>query len=357
MPLGNLDGNKETSIPPRAGEPRGPSGTLQPEPAHADNHDIHDLRGAHTRVTNGLVEIYSMPGRRFGLSSRLPASAGDHRGREPEAEIGLNLQATHGSGDDLPAVRAFRRRTGAGTGLYELARGNGGLSAPRPRRALCNPSIRNPGVRNPIVRPVRQAAGVHFDFHAEFIVEHSEREPGLRAERGQDVLLRALVIANPFRSEGCVVRQGGGKQIRGPRGIPPRTIHGRIHHAWTRLPRLRKKYNRHEHIPSPLVGHSCGASPSPHITPISGPFPGDIHTWAYVPGPLTGDIGRGPGTCARSPGRTPPNSHEKSALSRCVVGWVESGYVERGAHDTRHLSSCLVTSSTISGQMRGGSGG
>jgi hypothetical protein len=152
------------------------------------------------------------------------------------------------------------------------------------------------------------------------------------------VLLRALVMADPFR-------------------IPRRAIHGRIHHAWTRLPRLRKKYNRHEQIPTPLVGHSCGASPSPHTTPISGPFPGDFHAWAYVPGPLTGDIGRGPGTCARSPGRTPPNSQEKSALSRCVVGWVESGYVERGAHDTWHLSSCLVSSSGISGQKRGGSGG
>lgn len=352
MPLGNLDGNKETSIAAHAGEPRGPSGALPPGPAHADNRDIYDLRGAHTRPTNELVEIYSLPRRRFGLSSRSPASSGDHRGREPEAEIGLNLQATHGSGDDLPAVRAFRRRTVAGTGLYEFARGNGGLPARRPHGVL----------RNPGVRAVRHAAGVHFDFHAEFIAEHSEREPGLRAECGQDVLLRTLVIAHPFGSEGCVrqgsvVRHGSGKQIRGPRGIPPRTIHGRIHHAWTRLPRLRKKYNRHEHIPSPLVGHSCGASPSPHITPISGPFPGDMHTWAYVPGPLTGDIGRGPGTCARSPGRTPPNSQEKSALSRCVVGWVESGYVERGAHDTRHLSSCLVTSSANSDQMRGGSGG
>lgn len=341
MPLGNLDRFKRTSLAAHAGAPRRSSGTLPPGPAHADCHDIYDSRGDHTRLTNGLAESCSMPRRRLGHSGRLPASAGDHRGREPEAEIGLYLQAAHGSGDDLPAVRAFWRGTGARPGLYEFACGDGGLRARRPHR----------------VRPALHAAGVHFDFHAEFIVKHSEREPGLRAERGQDVLLCALVIAEPFRSKGCVVRQGGGKKIRGPRGIPRRAIHGRIHHAWTRLPRLRKKYNRHEQTPSPLVGHSCGASPSPHITPISCPFPGDIYTWAYVPGPLTGDIGRGPGTCARSPGRTPPNSQEKGALSRCVVGWVESGYVERGAHDTRHLSSCLVSSSGISGQMRGGSGG
>jgi hypothetical protein len=173
----------------------------------------------------------------------------------------------------------------------------------------------------PTVRAFRRAAiraaGAVFDFHTEFIVQHCGRERDPRAS----------------------------------------VIQVRISQDCTRLPRLRKKHNRHEQIPTPLVGHSCGASPSPHITPISGSFPGDIHTWAYAPGPLTGDIGRGPGTCARRPGRTPPNSHEKSALIRCVVGWVESGYIERGAHDTRHLSSCLVTSSGISGQIRGGSGG
>ncbi len=167
----------------------------------------------------------------------------------------------------------------------------------------------------------RGAVRVHFNFRAGFMVQLRELKPRPRAGRRQDV--------------------------------PPRGIH----HACTRLPRLRKKYKRHEQIPTPLVGHSCGASPSPHITPISGPFPGDIQAWAYVPGPLTGDIGWGPGTCARSPGRTPPNSHEKSAPTRCVVGWVESGYVERGAHDTRHLSSCLVSPSGIPGQLDGGSGG
>jgi hypothetical protein len=130
----------------------------------------------------------------------------------------------------------------------------------------------------------------------------------------------------------------------------------RTHHAWMRLPRLRTKYSAQVQMPTPLVGHSCGARPSPHITPISGPFPGDVPTWANVPGPLTGDIGQGPGTRARYPGGTPPNSQGKSALTRCVVGWVESGYVKRGAHDTRHLSSCLVTHTCISGQIGEGHG-
>jgi hypothetical protein len=179
-----------------------------------------------------------------------------------------------------------------------------------------------------------RAVSVHCDFQADFIVRHCEPEPGLSA--------------------GC---HRGGTRIRGPRRVPRPVTHIRVNHPCTRLPRLRKKYIRHEQIPSPLVGHSCGASPSPHITPISSPFPGDIDARACAPGPLTGDIGRGPGTRTLSPGRTPPNSRGKSAPTRCVVGWVESGYVKRGAHDTRHLSSCLVSSSGISGQKHGGRGG
>jgi hypothetical protein len=130
----------------------------------------------------------------------------------------------------------------------------------------------------------------------------------------------------------------------------------RAHHAWMRLPRVRTKYSAHVQMPTPLVGQSCGATPSPHITPISSPFPGDVRTRTNVPGPLTGDIGQGPDTRARYPGRTPPNSQGKNALIRCVVGWVESGYVKRGAHDTRHLSSCLVTHTCISGQIGEGHG-
>jgi hypothetical protein len=299
MPSGNLDGGQKTPIAARARVPHRASGTLPPESANAGYHGIYDSRGIYTRLTNGLVGLYSMTRRHFGLAGRLPTCGGSHCGREPEAEIGPYPQA-----------------------------------APSPRRAV----------------------PVHFDFRAKFIVQHCEREIGPFSSHagrggGDGACLRRVSGLH------CVSCDSGGKQIRGPGGILGREIHARIHHACTRLPRLRKKYNTHEQIPSPRVGHSCGASPSPHITPIAGPFPGDIHTWAYVPDPLTGDIGRGPGTCAHSPGRTPPNSHEKSAPTRCVVGWVESGYVERGAHDTRHLSSCLVTSSGISGQIRGGSGG
>jgi len=132
---------------------------------------------------------------------------------------------------------------------------------------------------------------------------------------------------------------------------------GRASRSWMRRPTPRRKYITHEQIPTPRVGQSCGAIPSPQITPISSPFPGDSTTWAYVSGPLAGDIGRGPDTGAHGPGGTPPNSQGKSAHTRCVVGWVESGYVKRGAHDTRHLSSCLVTPTSISRLMAGSSGG
>jgi hypothetical protein len=143
-------------------------------------------------------------------------------------------------------------------------------------------------------------------------------------------------------------------QLRGLRSQRGQT---RISRSWRRRPRPRRKYIMHEQIPTPRVGQSCGAIPSPQITPISGPFPGDCDTWAYVSGPLAGDIGRGPDTRAHGPGGTPPNSQGKSAHTRSVVGWVESGYVERGAHDTRHLSSCLVTPTSISGLIAGSCGG
>lgn len=143
----------------------------------------------------------------------------------------------------------------------------------------------------------------------------------------------------------------------GQRGRRSQRGQTRISRSWMRRPRPRRKYSMHEQIPTPRVGQSCGAIPSPQITPISGPFPGDCETWAYVSGPLAGDIGRGPDTRAHGPGGTPPNSQGKSALIRCVVGWVESGYVERGAHDTRDLSSCLVTPTSISRVIAGRCGG
>lgn len=196
--------------------------------------------------------------------------------------------------------------------------------------------------------------------------EHCGREPA--AEMGLfPQAARGSVIAGVFRALAGAGQHGTGlprlvshgrcERITGPWRVPSRGDQARESNACRRLPRPRRKYMRHEQNPIPSVGHSCGARPSPHITPISGPFPGDIGTNAYVPGPLTGDIGRGPGTCAHCPGRTPPNFPGKGAPTRCVVGRVESGYVKRGAHDTRHLSSCLVTRTGISGQMGGGSGG
>jgi hypothetical protein len=149
---------------------------------------------------------------------------------------------------------------------------------------------------------------------------------------------------------------GGGGQ-RGQRGQRSQRGQTRTSRSWMRRPRPRRKYIMHEQIPTPRVGQSCGAIPSPQITPISGPFPGDCYTWAYVSGPHAGDIGRGPDTRAHGPGGTPPNSQGKSAPTRCVVGWVESGYVKRGAHDTRHLSSCLVTPTSISRLNSGSCGG
>jgi hypothetical protein len=161
----------------------------------------------------------------------------------------------------------------------------------------------------------------------------------------------AEICPNPINEPEVRLCSGRG------RGRSGEGDHTRISHAWMRSPTPRKKYSTHEHIPTPRDGHSCGASPSPQTTPISGPFPGDCHTWVTVSGPLAGDVGRGPDTRAHGPGRTPPNSQGKSALSRCVVGWVESGYVKRGAHDTRHLSSCLVTPTSILGLISEGRDG
>jgi hypothetical protein len=195
-----------------------------------------------------------------------------------------------------------------------------------PESAKTDPS----GIYDTRGEPARQSTGP---------IEIAEMGPGP---------LNEPVVRVPF-DRGQDGSGGGGQ--RGQRGQT------RITRSWMRRPRPRRKYIMHEQIPTPRVGQSCGAIPSPQTTPISGPFPGDCGTWAYVSGPLAGDIGRGPDTRAHGPGRTPPNSQGKSALSRCVVGWVESGYVKRGANDTRHLSSCLVTPTTISGLIAGSCGG
>lgn len=179
------------------------------------------------------------------------------------------------------------------------------------------------------------------------------RDGRLRADGGAQWGHAAIaeICPNPINEPGVRLCSDQGRGGSGGGG------HARISHAWMRPPRPRRKHSTQEQIPTPRDGHSCGASPSPQTTPISGPFPGDCDTRANVSGPLTGDIGRGPDTRAHGPGGTPPNSQGKSAPSRCVVGWVESGYVKRGAHDTRHLSSCLVTPTSISRLIAGGCGG
>jgi hypothetical protein len=285
-----------------------------------------------------------MARRCLGLIGGLPTHSGNHSGREPKTEISLDLQAAHSLGDDLSAVRALRGHPTARPRTDQLTRGS--------------QSFRTYDSRG--------AVPVHFDVHAEFIVQHSERQPRLRPERCQDVLLFTLAIATPFGTHVIarynranllsVVGHRGGKQIRHPRRVPSLGFHGRTR-AWRRPPRLRRKYNRHEQIPTPLVGHWWGSGPSPHITPISGPFPGNLDLRTYVPGPQAGDRGRGPGTCAHSPRGTPPNSRRKGAHTRYVVGWVESGYHRRGLKNTRGLCSCLVNSTGRSGQSRWGSRG
>jgi hypothetical protein len=77
---------------------------------------------------------------------------------------------------------------------------------------------------------------------------------------------------------------------------------------------------------------------------IAGPFPRDFSSKKNVPGPLPKYGGRGPGTRARYPEGTPPNSRRKYALLRYVARRVGSGYVRHEDHDTRGLSSCLVNS-------------
>ncbi len=366
MPQSNFQGNSQART--LAGLPgaRRTSGTLPPESVSAGCYGIFVSRGEGARQRTGMVEIYSMARRRSshigGLPARLPAHGGDHCGSEPETEISVDLKAAQGFGDALPAVRAFQR----GAPGWSAPAGKPGWSVPAGKllwRGLDELAHRG---ERPGACHARGRGGLHVDIDPESVAQHPEREPGLGAERGQDVPLGAGVGAGPVSAHPAVARDGavpshavghsGGEQVRGPRRTPWRGIHMRAQ-DWTRLASLRRKYIRHEQIPSPLVGHSWGSRPAPHITPTSGPFPGDIANWACVPGPQAGDIGRGPGTRAHSPGRTPPNSRGKGAPTRCVVGWVESGYVKRDANDTRHLSSCLVTSARPSGLMCGGSDG
>jgi len=77
---------------------------------------------------------------------------------------------------------------------------------------------------------------------------------------------------------------------------------------------------------------------------IAGPFPRISSSKKNVPGPLPKYGDRGPGTRARYPEGTPPNSRGKYALLRYAARRVGSGHVRHEGHDTRGLSSCLVNS-------------
>ena len=250
-----------------------------------------------------------------------------------EPRLGTAIPAMHRRGTGMPLGdregtlhRADTPQSPIATCWYALRRLSGTLP---PETVKTDPN----GIYDTRGEPARQSSGP---------IEIAEMGPRP---------LNEPVVRVPF-DRGQDGSGGGGQQ--GQQGQRGQT---RISRSWMRRPRPRRKYIMHEQIPTPRVGQSCGAIPSPQTTPISGPFPGDCGTWAYVSGPLAGDIGRGPDTRAHGPGGTPPNSQGKSALTRCVVGWVESGYVKRGAHDTRHLSSCLVTPTSISGLIAGSRGG
>ena len=255
------------------------------------------------------------------LAGRFPAHGGDHFGSGPKTEMCLNLQTAQRLNDDLPAVRALGQRPRAWLGRDELSCRGQRLGA----------------------HLAGGAFPVHFDFNAEFVVEHFERHPGLCAKGGQNIPLSALVVVTPFGAQ-VVTRDNGarprrivghrrGEQISDARGVQC-CFHIRAH-ICSRLPRLS----------------------DPQITPISRPFRGDSANSADVPGPLAGDFSRGPDTRAHRSMGTPPVSAGKGERIRSVVGWVESGHEKRGHNDTRGLSSCLLNSTRWHNPDFGGRGG
>lgn len=153
---------------------------------------------------------------------------------------------------------------------------------------------------------------------------------------------RSLV---PVRSR---FRVGSAAQ-RSERVPPPRPRrHG---HGWarasTRLRKTRKKRIKCEEPLSPRVGRLCDSMPSTHITPISDLFRRDLDGGVFVPGPMAGERSLEPGTGAESPGEASPHSRGKSTPAHCATGWVDSGFLVRGAYHTRHQPSCLVDSTCI----------
>jgi len=190
--------------------------------------------------------------------------------------------------------------------------------------------------------------GDHYGSEAETEIgldPHGERDPdpGLLAESGQDISLAALGVPTPFRDP--IVTGGNGVGLLC-------IVHVR-RHARRRSFSVRVSSSRPQRVPRPGGGHAGGSMLSPHAASISGPFPRIFFITVTVPGPSPDRDGQGPGTHARHPEGTPPNSCGKGALLRCVARRVGSGYVLRSAYDTRDLSSCLANPTGQITQLRG----
>jgi len=113
-----------------------------------------------------------------------------------------------------------------------------------------------------------------------------------------------------------------------------------------------------------LAGGFSIAGPTRHsrahhnVTPLTGPFSLKSDAGGDVSGLQAGNSGnRRPDTHSHGLQGTPSSSPETCARARYVSERVVSVYLPRAAHDTQHLSSCLVTpASNIQGFPGGLSG-
>jgi len=172
-----------------------------------------------------------------------------------------------------------------------------------------------------LICPLPTHCGGHYGSEAETEVGLDlQHDPGLLAESGQDIPLAALVVATPLLRISFSVRMSSSEPQR---------------------------------VPRPGGGHAGCSMPSPHTTPISGPFQWVFFITVNVPGPSPDHDSQEPGMHARHPEGTPPNSCGRGALLRCVARWVGSGYALRAAYNTRDLSSCLANPTGQITQLRG----
>lgn len=134
-----------------------------------------------------------------------------------------------------------------------------------------------------------------------------------------------------------------------PESARPRSAafrrHGRAQ-TWTRQRNARSRFLTA--LPGrrrSLEELSSGGTRTPQITPMTRAFLIRRGDWMDAPGLSTGERGRRPGAGASLPGKqAPPRSQGKDADARFVAVWMDSGYLTRAAHDTRHRLSCLATS-------------